>query len=97
MLENALAEIRGQRHGADRFTPDGRLAVSCSGADGVAGNIVLGTDHSIRVWDLESGKQLHRIALKGTGPLFKLEVSPDGRHLLTGSMDNTVRLWRMPK
>lgn len=51
-------------------------------------------DTSIRVWDVSSGKTLDRL----TGhrhAVTSVKVSPDGRQLLSGSLDRTVRLWSL--
>lgn len=77
------------------FTPDGAEVISA--------------DHgkTIRVWNVHSGKQ--RLELKHPAVAWGLAVSPDGRHILTGSGgqvetspqalkiapgdDNSLRLW----
>ena len=59
--------------------PDGERAVSCS------------FDGTIRLWDLESGKQIEEI--KGRQEMPALALSPDGRRLVTAGFDQTVRLW----
>jgi WD40 repeat protein len=59
--------------------PDGERAVSCS------------FDGTIRLWDLESGKQIEEI--KGRQEMPALALSRDGRRLVTAGFDQTVRLW----
>jgi WD40 repeat protein len=61
------------------FLPDGERAISCS------------FDGTIRLWDLESGKQIEEI--KGRQEMPALALSPDGRRLVTAGFDQTVRLW----
>lgn len=51
-----------------------------------------GSDFALRLWDLTSGRVLHR--LKGhTGPVWAVAISPDGSRALSGSKDMTLRLW----
>jgi WD40 repeat protein len=51
-----------------------------------------GTDSSVRLWDVASGKTT--ATLKGhTGQVLAIVISPDGKTLASGSMDKTVRLW----
>ncbi len=69
------------------FSPDGRLGYSVGGASGVWSD---GTDSAIRVWDLESGRQVGR--LEGhRGIVWGLAVSPEGRRLLSGG--DRMILW----
>jgi WD40 repeat protein len=61
------------------FSPDGERAVSCS------------FDGTIRLWDLETGKQIEEI--KGRQEMPALALSRDGSRLVTAGFDQTVRLW----
>jgi len=64
------------------FSPDGTRAVSA------------GWDKSLRVWDIESGKELR--VLEGHNWLINcVAFMPDGQHAVYGSEDNTVRLWNV--
>lgn len=54
------------------FSPDGRLAISA----GDHGN------PSLRLWELEGGKELRRFGC--SGPVYGVAFSPDGRLALTG-------------
>jgi WD40 repeat protein len=65
---------------AAAFSPDGRLLAAAGG------------DGSLRVWDVYSGKQLHRFEGHGGGALC-VAFSPDGRLLAGGGMDTTALLW----
>jgi WD40 repeat protein len=66
-----------------RFSPDSRWVVAASGDN---------ADFSAVVWEVPEGKQ--RAILKGhQAPVAAVDVSPDGRRVLTGSLDQTARLW----
>ena len=49
-------------------TPDGRRAISAS------------ADHTLRVWDVESG--IYIAAFTGEGPMLRCAIAPDGRTII---------------
>jgi WD40 repeat protein len=78
------------------FTPDGKRAVCSYGPRVVEAVYDEDPRCSLRLWDLASGKELKQF--KGhTAPVLSLAISGDGRFLVSGSADNTMRLWRVPK
>jgi WD40 repeat protein len=73
------------------FSPDGRLAYSASGGRHV-GVWRDGTDSAVRVWDVETGREVRR--LEGhRGIVWSVAVSPDGRRVLSGGRDRTSIVW----
>src|SRR5262249_29729574 len=61
------------------FSPDGRQAVSG------------GDDATVRLWDVETGKQLRRFQ-GHTGNVCGVAFSPDGKRVLSGG-GKPMRLW----
>lgn len=68
----------GELHGAD-FSPDGRYLVTAEGL-------------SARLLDLATGETL-RVFSGHTDMINPVVFSPDGKSILTGSIDGTARLW----
>jgi WD40 repeat protein len=65
------------------FLPDGQRV------------LVASDDAIIYLWDVRNGRQLHRFE----GHRFQvmaIAVSTDGYYALSGGMDGTMRLWRLP-
>src|SRR5205085_4017506 len=53
------------------------------------------SDHSVRLWDVETGQELGRF--EHTYFVCSVAFSPDGRYGLSGSYDGTMRLWDLRK
>lgn len=62
------------------FSPDGKQALSGS------------RDKTVRLWDLETGKEIHCFA-GHTGTVLCVAFSRDGKFALSGANDKTVRVW----
>jgi WD40 repeat protein len=62
------------------FAPDGRTALSG------------GLDATIRLWDVENGKEVRRFE-GHTEWVIGLAFSPDGRQAVSCALDRSVRLW----
>lgn len=71
------------------FSPDGQLVITASGT--AMGRTYDGT---LRLWNTLTGEQLWIGDLSPTlASIYKLVISPDGRYILTGMDDSTIRLW----
>ena len=52
------------------------------------------SDHVVHLWDAQLGKHLQ--SLRGhTGPICAIDFHPNGETLVSGSADQTVRLWKI--
>jgi WD40 repeat protein/tRNA A-37 threonylcarbamoyl transferase component Bud32 len=80
-------------------SPDGRWGATGAGTipapDG-NGARNADFDHVIRLYDLETGKEVRRFEGHTSG-IMSLAFSADGRYLLSGACDATLRLWRWAK
>lgn len=64
------------------------VSVTSDGRRAISGSI----DHTLRVWDLESGQCL-RVLEGHSATIACVSVTPDGRYGVSGSEDNTLRVW----
>jgi WD40 repeat protein len=63
------------------FSPDGKTLATGS------------FDHTVQLWDVETGRQIGEPLTSQNGPTESMAFSPDGKTLATGGGDGTVRLW----
>lgn len=66
------------------ISPDGEILASNSGSTG-----------SIEIWNLKSGKLVHKVQAQTAG-VAAIAISPNGEILATGSPDGTIQLWNLP-
>ena len=72
----------GYKHESLTLTPDGRTVIS-GGGNGF-----------LTSYNPQTGKKLHQF-IGHTGDVWGVVASPDSRFLLSGSADQTVRLWEI--
>ncbi|RPJ21855.1 MAG: hypothetical protein EHM33_25040, partial [Chloroflexi bacterium] len=80
-------EVFGLPEGASvTFSPDGTQLAAISGSS-TAGN-------TIKLWDATTGREL--LTLAGhTGWVMGIAFSPDGKRLISTSLDGTARVWSL--
>jgi WD40 repeat protein len=82
-----LARVKGERLTWPRVSPDGRRLAVEQGA----GRIDLPA--TIRVWDLETRKELAAFRSAGNSPFRDFAFSPDGNRLAAADYDGGLRVW----
>lgn len=50
-------------------------------------------DGLIRIWDVGTGQCLRTMVEEGNVPVASVRFAPNGRYLLAGTLDSSVRLW----
>jgi WD40 repeat protein len=81
------------------FANKGRWLIAATGgeADEKTGSVgQVGNDRAVHIYDTTTQKRVDR--LEGhSSSVVSVAVSADGRHLLSGSVDHTLRWWRLPE
>src|SRR5262245_35145971 len=78
-----LRTFQGHSEGVHQvaFSPDGKRLASAS------------DDATVRVWELNTGKQLHTLGGHGKSSVRGVAFSPDGKWLASAGVDQKVVLW----
>lgn len=66
------------------FIPGTRLLVTCS------------DDKSLRLWNLDTGRQVGKPLLGHSDYVLRVAVSPDGRWIVSGERDGSILAWEVP-
>jgi WD40 repeat protein len=75
------------------FRPDGQQLASCCGAMRAAGSQKIMPDGAVRVWNVDSGRQLFSCGAH-TGNVAAISYSPDGRRLASAlNSTGEIRVW----
>jgi WD40 repeat protein len=71
----------------------GKGPFACLAASPTSPLVALGGIGTVQVFNLETGQTLWRQKKHGHLLVNSLQFSPDGKHLVSGSWDNTVKVW----
>jgi len=97
---NTVTIRRGTRNVAQISRRNSHDRIRCcsfvpvANASGDSPRVVIGSDYGLTLHDAVSGRTL-RTFVGHTGDIVAVACSPDGRRLVSGSMDQTFRLWSL--
>lgn len=90
--EAIVFDVESGRESGRIKVQEGNIAVAFLNADGtLAATGGQGDDHSLRVWDVATGKQLHRWTFPGYA--FLVQFSPEGRRIAFATQRNSVSVY----
>jgi WD40 repeat protein len=76
------------------YSPDGKRIASAGGTPWAAQGVTSG-DHTIRIWDVASGKEVRQLRDHAVA-LSCLTFSPDGKHIAACTLnDQSIRIWEV--
>jgi WD40 repeat protein len=99
-LGGGLGFVGGPGGKALAFSPDGHtlaanISANSAGPVRVVGQPPAAGENLLRMWDVNTGKEIRKITLPSQRIVTNLAYSPDGRLLATENADRTVSIWEI--
>lgn len=92
--DNTIA-VWNLRTGERRYQLIGDSSWVRSVAIGPDGNILASSGGTIEIWNLETGTRQYQL-MGHSSYVSGIAMTPDGKMLLSGSPDETIKIWRVP-